>query len=132
MTRNVNEIDAITRLIALYYDGMIRGDEEKLRRAFHLDCFIIGHLRNDLRWESLDKFVSAVKDSSFDGEESDEDYHNVINTIDVTGDAGIAKITNKYSGMWFTDYLSVLKHDDRWVIINKLYHHYVDHSSPTS
>jgi hypothetical protein len=32
------------------------------------------------------------------------------------------KVTDDFAGMRFTDYLSLLKIDGRWMIVSKLYH----------
>ncbi|HYC59027.1 MAG TPA: nuclear transport factor 2 family protein, partial [Thermoanaerobaculia bacterium] len=45
-----------------------------------------------------------------------------IDWIDVTGDAAVAKITLTYPAVTFTDYMSLLKVDGEWKIVNKLFH----------
>ncbi len=125
----MSELSDISAIVDSYYDGMVRGDEDKLRHVFHPDCFVIGHLKGDLRWASVDRFIAAVTDTAGGRDLDDADYRNTINAVDITGDTAVARITNKYAGMWFTDYLSLLKHEGRWRIINKLYHHYADHDA---
>ncbi|MCP2072778.1 UNVERIFIED_ORG: hypothetical protein J2Y77_002214 [Pseudomonas lini] len=41
-------------------------------------------------------------------------------SIDVTGDAAAVKVTDDYLGMRFTDYLSLLNINYRWMIVNKV------------
>ena len=45
-----------------------------------------------------------------------------IEVIDISGDAASVKVTDEFAGMRFTDYLSLLKIESRWIIVNKLYH----------
>ncbi|MND84339.1 putative lumazine-binding protein [compost metagenome] len=45
-----------------------------------------------------------------------------IEAIDVTGDAATVKVVDEFAGMRFSDYLSLLKVEGRWVIVNKVYH----------
>lgn len=44
-----------------------------------------------------------------------------IEWIDITGNAAMAKIVLDYPRVKFTDYMSLLKVDDEWRIVNKTY-----------
>lgn len=133
MTGISNETSKITEIVLEYYDGMALADEDKLRHAFHPDSFIIGNFGGNLEWSSLEAFIDDVKNTAPEHtSREDKDYHIDINSVDVAGDTAVAKVTNNYFGLWFTDYLSLLKLEGRWVIINKLFHHHADHDSTTS
>ncbi len=45
-----------------------------------------------------------------------------IELIDIEGDAASVKVVDEFAGMRFSDYLSLLKIDGRWTIVNKVYH----------
>ena len=45
-----------------------------------------------------------------------------IEITDIEGDAAFVKVADEFAGMRFSDYLSLLKIDGRWVIVNKLFH----------
>jgi hypothetical protein len=45
-----------------------------------------------------------------------------IQMLDIVGDAACVKVSDDFAGMRFTDYLSMLKIDGRWTIVNKLYY----------
>ena len=111
--------DAITRVVQDYFDGMMYGDPAKLRRAFHDDAFIIGHIDDELEWSSLDAFIEfcQLEKQLADG----EPYEARIDSIDMTGDSAVAKVANLYLGIWYTDYLSMLERDGRWQIVNKVF-----------
>jgi len=128
MATNTQDINAIANIIMDYYDGMALNIESKLRQVFHPDCFVIGNYQGGIEWSSLDAFVAEVKATvPENASRNGINYHIDINAIDVTNDAAIAKVTNNFVGDWYTDYLSLMKHDGQWVIINKLFHHYADH-----
>jgi len=44
-------------------------------------------------------------------------------SIDVTANEAVAKVAGLYLGLRFTDYLSLLKIDGNWVIVNDMYYH---------
>lgn len=53
----------------------------------------------------------------------DEDHRNrEITMVDVTGDAAVAKIVLDYPDALITDYMSLLKIDGQWKIVNKIFH----------
>lgn len=55
--------------------------------------------------------------------ENGEPYEMEVLSIDLTGTAGLLKVGVLYQGFRFTDYLSLLKIDDRFVIMNKVFRH---------
>ncbi len=111
--------DGIASAVQDYFDGMMYGDETRLRRAFHGDAFIIGHFQDELEWLSLDAFTEFCQQERqlADG----DPYEARIESIEVTGDAAVAKVANLYLGIWFTDYLSLLERDGSWRIVNKVF-----------
>ena len=46
-----------------------------------------------------------------------------IVSIDMTGIEAMVKVEDLYLGFRFTDYLSLLKIDGEWVIVNKTFYH---------
>lgn len=46
----------------------------------------------------------------------------MIDVVDVSGTAAMAKATLKHGATTFTDYFVLLKSDGRWLIANKVYH----------
>ena len=120
MTSLSTDIEQINLVVRHYVEGMVFADEALLRKAFHPDCRIIGHYHKELEWSSLDSFVSAINAES-SAVKDVQPFWRVID-LDVTGDAATVKVIDDFAGMRFTDYLSLLKVNDRWVIINKLYY----------
>lgn len=45
-----------------------------------------------------------------------------IESVDITGNAAMAKVTLDYPAVKFTDYLSLLKVDGEWKIVNKIFY----------
>lgn len=110
----------ISVVIRNYVEGMVFADEVLLRHAFHPACRIIGHYQGALEWSSLDDFVSAIKAEGPAAREVKPFWDTI--SVDIAGDAAAVKVIDDYAGMRFTDYLSLLKVNERWMIINKLYY----------
>jgi hypothetical protein len=120
MTELTGEVEALERVVRDYLDGMIFANAEQLRRAFHPDARVIGHFRGRLEWSSLEEFIAdCIKAGSAP---VNEPYYWEILSADVTGDMAVIKLTDDYLGIRFTDYLSLLRHDGRWQIVNKTFY----------
>lgn len=65
-------------------------------------------------------FVAAVLAGGAAEEGSQATWE--IEALDVTGDSAAVKVLDDYLDMRFTDYLSLLRTDAGWVIVNKLYY----------
>ena len=70
--------------------------------------------------EQRDEFIAAIMAET----PAPPDTQPVmeVESIDISGDAASVKVTDEFAGMRFTDYLSLLKIENRWIIVNKLYH----------
>lgn len=119
MTTHSTDKELITHVVGNYVEGMVFADEALLRQAFHPSCYIIGHFHNELEWLSLDDFIGAIK-SEGPAAKGVKPFWELID-VDITGDAAAVKLIDEYVGMRFTSYLALLKVDERWVIVNKLY-----------
>ncbi|CDN50582.1 nuclear transport factor 2 family protein [Neorhizobium galegae] len=116
----MSEEQAVQAVIHLYVDGMTFAHEAALRKAFHPKACIIGNYDGAVEWLSLDEFIGAV--TSEGPAPAGTQPLIQIEALDVTGDAATVKVVDQFAGMRFSDYLSLLKIDGRWVIVNKLYH----------
>jgi hypothetical protein len=103
-----------------YLDGMMFADEAKLRRAFHPKCHIVGHFRGRLEYDPLDAFIDACKKEG--SIPAGAPYFAEIVSVDVTGDTAVVKLIDDYLGIRFTDYLTMVNADGRWVIVNKAFY----------
>lgn len=110
----------INVVVRNYVEGMVFADEALLRQAFHPACRIIGHYEDKLEWLSLEEFIGAIKAEGPAPREV-KPFWEVL-SIDITGDAAAVKVIDEYLGMRFTDYLSLLNINYRWMIVNKLYY----------
>jgi hypothetical protein len=116
----MSEEQAIHAVVHLYVEGMTFAHEGALRKAFHPKASIIGNYEGAVEWLSLDEFIAAV---AAEGPAPAGTQPAIeIDALDLTGDAATVKVLDSFAGMRFTDYLSLLRVDGRWVIVSKLYH----------
>lgn len=110
---------AIREVIQLYFDGIIKYDEAALREAFHPDAFVIGlNKQGELEREVFQEWVLYTRGTAPDP----TGRNNAIVSVDITGTAAVVKTDLDWPSARYIDYLSLLKIDGTWCIVNKIYH----------
>lgn len=115
--------DVITKA---YFNGAFNEqDTGSMEKGFHPDFAIFSADGNELKKYPISEWISSIekkkKDPGFDPGRVKLDCR--IISADVTGDAAAAKVEiSRGEKLLFTDYLSLLKFDDGWKIVAKVYH----------
>ena len=112
-------VEALLAVAADYVEGMVEGDERKLRRAFHPRASSIGHFDGGTEWDDLDAFVAGCKANAAPPENGAADWR--LLSLEVTGDTAVMKLEDTYLGLRFTDTLTLMLHDGRWQIVAKVF-----------
>ncbi|MFO8235399.1 MAG: nuclear transport factor 2 family protein [Bacteroidales bacterium] len=123
------EKQAIKQVIqTAYVDGIQNlGSIEEIEAGFHPGFNLLGMNQDDMltklpiySWlESIEK----RKAQNPEGRPEDEKITCKYNSIDVTGNAAMAKIElYQKDKKLFTDYLQLYKFEEGWKIVSKIYH----------
>ncbi len=118
MNDTSDDTAAVLAVAQLYYDGMHGNDEAKLRQAFDARACIIGNFDGAVSWMSLDDFVQEC-DSVHDRVGK---YGCRLESLDMVGDTAVARFGGWFIDIWFSDYLSMLKTENGWSIVNKTFY----------
>jgi hypothetical protein len=109
---------AVRAAVQAYFDGMMKGDPALLQKAFHAESFLIGPGRtNPSRIPFSGWHASFAKPMA-----NPQEYRNAILSIDVAGQAAVAKTELDWPRVRYVDYLSLLKVNGEWKIVNKIWH----------
>lgn len=102
-----------------YIKGHETGKGDFMRKAFFADAKIMAFRDGKLVNLTLEEFASR-----FTGQPAADESQRRrrIDSVEITGNAGIGKITLEYPTVTFTDYMSLLKIDGNWKIVNKVFH----------
>jgi hypothetical protein len=122
MNDDALDLPRIRQTVQLYFDGMYHSDVEKLKKAFHPSASLTGYFSGNLTHIPLEKWlemVAARPSPAGNGEE----YNMSLVSMDLTENVAMVKVKDLYLGLWFTDYLSMVKIADQWLIVNKIFHH---------
>lgn len=101
-----------------YLRGHATGQSEHFRKAFHTDAKLFA-VRDGKYWQlTSEEYIARAAGKPADDEAQRK---RQIESIDITGNAAVAKIVLDYPAVKFTDYMSLLKIDGEWKIINKTF-----------
>lgn len=115
---NAQAYTAISDVVRIYVEGMCENDPAKLRESMHEKSCVIGHYDGGLEWDPRDSFIAAV-DKGVDTPDPSPWY--AVNSISIVGDVATVQVENIWLGMHFDDTLTLLKHENRWVIVAKVF-----------
>lgn len=123
-TRNSNaesELEAAAARVPLesYINAHATGNPEYIRKAFFADAKIMAFRDGKLLNLSVEEFASR-----FSGKPAADESQRKrrIDSLDITGNAGVARIVLDYPDATLTDYMSLLKVNGEWKIVNKVFH----------
>ena len=110
---------AVRAALEHYFRGHATGQGEHFRKVFHTDSKLYA-IREDKFWSiTSEQYISRASGSA----PADEAKRKrTIESVDITGSAAIAKVVLDYPQVKFTDYMSLLKVDGTWMIVNKTFH----------
>ena len=122
-TRNpsaASEAEAAARVpLESYISAHATGNPDYIRKAFFPDAKIMAYRDGKLLNLSVEEFASR-----FSGKPAADESQRKrrIDSLDITGNAGVARIVLDYPDATLTDYMSLLKVNGEWKIVNKVFH----------
>jgi len=118
MYNRTDEADAVIALATDYFNAMMDGDAEQLRRIFHPSAPIIGNENSELVFMSLDEFIAITPEAKT----GDQPFDYRIDGVAMVGDTAVVTVSNYCFGTWFTDYLSMVICKGEWRIVAKTFY----------
>ena len=102
-----------------YIKGHETGDGEFMKKAFHTEGNLIFVREGKYTTRSFAEYIKG-----FDGKPAadEKDRKRVIESIDVAGNAAVARVILDYPAVKFVDYFTLLKIDGEWKIVNKSFY----------
>ena len=114
-----SEKDAARVPLENYIKGHATGDGEFMKKAFHTEGNLIFVRDGKYTTRSFADYIAG-----FTGKPAADEAgrKRTIESIDVAGNAGSAKIILDYPTTRFVDYMSLLKINGEWKIVNKIFY----------
>jgi CheY-like chemotaxis protein len=111
---------AVRQAVQHYFDGGRNRDSVALRKAFHPEARMLFARDGKLVLVPIGDYIARVAADRLEPGEVDSTMRRVV-SVDVVGNAAIAKLELKRPDALLTDYMSLLEVDGRWVIVNKIF-----------
>ena len=115
---NNDEHKRIESTIQHYIDGARSGKGNDMKPAFHKDATIFGYIGSDL-------FAGPIQ-KLFDWNDENGPAADIvckITHIDIEGSIATVRLeSDNWTGHKFTDFFTLLKVDNDWKIMNKVFH----------
>ena len=102
-----------------YMKGHATGDPEYMRKAFHTEGKLIFMRDGKYSTRTFEEYIGGMQGKPAPDEAKRKRW---IESIDISGDAAIGKIILDYPDAKFTDYMTLLKINGEWKIVNKSFH----------
>lgn len=112
---------AVRQTIQLYFDGLRNRDVESLKKAFHADAKLYTVDKTGALDEmNQEKWYTRIRPSAQNPDARWEVDANIA-SLEINGNTAVAKTIVEFPRVQFTDYLSLLKLNGEWKIVNKIY-----------
>lgn len=100
-----------------YLKGHATGDPEYMKKAFYTEGKLIFVRDGKYTTRTFEDYIAGMKDGKPAADEAQR--KRWIESIDISGNSGVGKIILDYPNAKFTDYMTLLKIDGEWKIVNK-------------
>ncbi|HMT06358.1 MAG TPA: nuclear transport factor 2 family protein [Pyrinomonadaceae bacterium] len=102
-----------------YLKGHATGDGEYFKKAFHTEGNLIFIREGKYMTRSFAEYIAGSSGKPAADEDKRKRW---IESVDIAGNAAFAKIILDYPTVRFVDYMSLLKINGEWKIINKSFY----------
>jgi hypothetical protein len=116
----------VRRVLEDYFDGLYDGDTEKLSRVYHERVRLFCPTDPELVELDLPTYLELVKNRPSPASRGDERFDRVLEVSVPTPMTAHARVECAYLPKRFTDDLTLVRADDGWKIIAKVWHYEVD------
>ena len=113
---NKDDFANVTTIVQQYFDGLHNGDVAKLSAIFHLDAW----LKTPGNRRSVKQWLTDVANRPTPQEQG-RAYEFKILSLDIVQDQAMVKIHCPLFTFNYIDFLGLLKENEQWLIVNKMY-----------
>ena len=115
--------DSIEQILQDYFDGLHHSDTTLLRKVFHPRAVYASATDGELVHRTMDEYF-AIVDARPSPASRNEARHDRVVSIDFAGpDTAVARVECSIGPKRFDDVLTLVRVDDRWQIIAKVFHY---------
>jgi len=102
-----------------YLKGHATGNPEFMKKAFHTEGKLIFIREGKYATRTFEEYINGMSGKPADDEAKRKRW---IESVDIAGNAAVGKIILDYPNGRFVDYMTLLKIDGEWKIVNKSFY----------
>jgi hypothetical protein len=122
-TTMTSKFEAVTEVIATYFDGLFHSDVVKLRQVFSPKAQYVCVTDGELLHRTMEEYFPVVE-KRISPASRGEQRTDRIQSIEFAGPVtAFARVNCSIGEKYFTDFLSFVFLDGRWQIMSKVFHH---------
>ena len=114
------ELNAVRVPLDNYIKGHATGDPEYYKKAFHTEGNLI-FISREGKYTTR-SFADYIKGANGKPADDEAQRKRAIESVDIAGNAAIARIVLDYPTVKFVDYMTLLKINGEWKIVNKSFY----------
>ena len=118
----MSDFNAIETLITQYFKGLHGKNINAVAEVFWSHAEITGYYEGDFVHSKLHDYLSILKRMSAPNMIGEE-FEMHISSIDIIGNIASVKTRYVFQALNYVDFLSLVKIDDVWKIVNKVFYH---------
>ncbi len=119
VSAQVADGEAVRIPLENYIRGHATGDGEYMKKAFHSEGNLVFIREGKFTTRSFADYIGGFTGKPSADEAKRKRY---IESVDIAGNAAVGKIILDYPMVRFVDYMSLLKINGEWKIVNKLFY----------
>ncbi len=114
-------------LVKRYFQGMVDGDGAQIRQVFHPDAQLFGVFGGQSVTIPLEAWIERIEGDPKPAADAlvspapEDGVEWRILSAEVEGDIARLAVRDRFLGVWYTDYLTLLRADGTWRIVNKTF-----------
>ncbi|HZG54672.1 MAG TPA: nuclear transport factor 2 family protein [Pyrinomonadaceae bacterium] len=109
---------AVRQAIEHYFRGHATGDGQHFRKVFHPEAKLFWMREGKFAQRTSEEYIAGAAGKPAPDEAARK---RSVQSIDITGNAAVVKVLLDYPSARLTDYMSMLKIDGEWKIVNKTF-----------
>ena len=109
---------AVRQAIEHYFRGHATGQGEHFRKVFHPESKLFWIREGKFAQRTSEEYIAGASGKPAPDEAQRK---RRVESVDITGNAAMVKVVLDYPRVRFTDYMSMLKVDGEWKIVNKTF-----------
>lgn len=116
------EMDAVLVPLENYINAHATGDPEYARKAFHTEGKMTFVRDGKYTSETFDAFIKRAFIGKPASDEEKRKGGRRIGRVEIVGNAATATVILDYPAVKFTDFMTLLKFNGEWKIVNKTFY----------